>query len=91
MSLLWMEHEKKFQELVDCAFSCEKEDPNIFQSLARGYRRLFIEIQSITLIFCIQHLHLMMKRLWRIMRYGYSALWLRYLRERERFQKLQIM
>lgn len=41
MSLLWMEHEKKFQELVECAFSCEKEGrPEYFSKLSKRIQKI---------------------------------------------------
>lgn len=41
MSLLWMEHEKKFQELVDTAFSYEREGrPEYFSKLSKRVQKI---------------------------------------------------
>ena len=41
MSLLWMDYESEFQDLVDTAFQCEREDnPDYFSSLSKRVQKI---------------------------------------------------
>lgn len=57
MSLLWMEYETEFENLVDIAFQCEqKANPDYFSKLGSQIKRSFTVIRSIMLTFSTLHM-----------------------------------